>query len=42
MGRYENTRNFAYNKAVLPRTMVSKIAVDSVTAKVNPLAGMPD
>lgn len=42
MARYEETRDFLYNKSVLPKTLIAKISVNSITAKVNPLAGEPD
>ena len=42
MGRYEETRNFDYNKNALPRTAVVRLAVTEITAKVNPINGNAD
>ncbi len=35
MERYEETRNFEYNKAVINRTAVAKLTVLEITAKAN-------
>ena len=35
MGRYPQTRDFAYNKGVLPNTAVYKLTVQEITAKAN-------
>lgn len=37
MNRYEQTRNFEYNRATVQRTAVAVLTVTSLTAKVNPL-----
>ena len=42
MARYEETRNFDYNKKAVQATMVAKLSVTSLTAKVNPLKGGAD
>lgn len=36
MARYEATRNFAYQKAAMPKTAVAKLTVIEMTAKENP------
>ena len=42
MNRDERTRNFEYNKAVVPRTAVIKLTVTEYTGKVNPIGGNAD
>ncbi len=42
MARYEQTRNFDYNRAALPRTAVVRLTVTEITAKANPLNGTAD
>lgn len=42
MNRYEETRNFDYNKKVVARTAVAKLTVQELTAKVNPISGGAD
>ena len=42
MNRDEKTRNFEYNKAVVPRTAVIKLTVTEYTGKVNPIGGNAD
>jgi len=42
MNRDERTRNFEYNKAVVPRTAVMKLTVTEYTGKVNPIGGNAD
>lgn len=42
MARYDETRNFEYNKAAVPRTAIAKLTVIEMTAKVNPLRGGAD
>ena len=42
MARYEETRNFAYNRDVVPRTAVVKLNVIEITAKSNPISGGAD
>lgn len=42
MARYEETRNFEYNKNVVARTAVAKLTVTELTAKVNPVRGGAD
>lgn len=37
MNRYEETRNFVYDKAMVPRTAVFKLDVIEISAKSNPL-----
>ncbi len=37
MARYEETKNFEYNKAAIQRTAVGKITVIEMTAKENPI-----
>ena len=42
MNRYEQTRNFDYNRAAVGRTAVAKLTVLELTAKVNPIRGSAD
>ncbi|MBR1918285.1 MAG: pyridoxamine 5'-phosphate oxidase family protein [Spirochaetales bacterium] len=42
LGRYEETRGFDYNRAVLPRTAVFRLDVIDMTGKANPVKGGPD
>lgn len=42
MNRYEETRNFEYNRAVVVRTAVVRLKVTEITAKANPLSGGAD
>lgn len=42
MARYEETRNFEYNKAVVKNTAIIRLTVTEMTAKHNPVAGGPD
>lgn len=42
MDRNEKTRNFEYNKAVVPRTAVVKLTVTEYTGKANPMGGNAD
>ncbi|MBR1749336.1 MAG: pyridoxamine 5'-phosphate oxidase family protein [Ruminococcus sp.] len=42
MARSELTKGFDYNKAVLARTMVARLDVTELTAKVNPINGNAD
>lgn len=42
MDRDERTRNFEYNKNVVPRTAVAKLTVTDITGKINPIGGSED
>lgn len=42
MNRDERTRNFEYNKAVVPRTAVMKLTVTEYSGKINPIGGSAD
>lgn len=42
MDRYDETRDFQYNKSAVSRTAVAKLTVTHITAKVNPLIGGAD
>ncbi len=42
MNRYDETRNFEYNKSVVRRTAVAELTVLSWTAKINPIKGGAD
>ncbi len=42
MNRYEETRNFDYNRKMVAVTMVAKLTVIDLTAKVNPVGGGVD
>ncbi|MCD7840520.1 MAG: pyridoxamine 5'-phosphate oxidase family protein [Erysipelotrichaceae bacterium] len=42
LNRYDSTRNFDYNKNALPRTMIAKLIVIDITAKMNPISGNAD
>ncbi len=42
MNRYEETKKFDYNKKMLGVTMVAKLTVTDMTAKVNPVGGGAD
>lgn len=42
MNRDERTRDFDYNKALIPRTAVIKLTVTEYTGKANPIGGNPD
>ncbi len=42
MARYEETRNFDYNRDVVKRTAVGKLTVLEITAKANPVRGGAD
>lgn len=42
MARYEATRDFEYNKAVVSHTAVARLEVTELTAKVNPVKGGAD
>lgn len=37
MGRYPETRNFDYNRSMVPHTAVAKLTVLELTAKANPI-----
>lgn len=38
MARYEETRNFDYNKSSVNKTAIAKLTVTEMTAKVNPVS----
>ena len=42
LNRYDQTRNFGYNRAALDRTAVARLTVTELTAKVNPVCGGTD
>lgn len=42
MGRHEETRDFAYNKAKVPYTMVARLNVTDYSCKINGVKGGPD
>ena len=42
MNRYEETRNFDYNRKMVAVTAVAKLTVIDLTAKVNPVSGGAD
>lgn len=42
MARYDETKNFEYNKAAVNRTAVAKLTVIAMSAKVNPVRGGAD
>lgn len=42
MARYEETKNFDYNKSTVERTAVAKLEVIELSAKVNPIRGEAD
>lgn len=42
MNRYEETRNFDYNRKMVEVTAVAKLTVTHLTAKVNPIGGGAD
>ncbi len=42
LNRYASTCHFDYNKNALPRTMIAKLTVIDITAKMNPIAGNSD
>ena len=42
MARYEETKNFDYNKDAVSRTAVVKLTVTEISAKVNPVRGGAD
>ena len=42
MNRYEETRNFDYNRKTVAVTAVAKLTVIDLTAKVNPVGGAAD
>ena len=42
MNRYEETRNFDYNRKMVAVTMVAKLTAIDLTAKVNPVGGGAD
>ena len=42
MNRYDETRNFEYNKSVVRRTAIAELTVLSWTAKINPIKGGAD
>lgn len=42
MNRDESTRDFEYNRAVVPRTAVAKLTVTEFTGKMNPIGGNAD
>ena len=42
MNRYEETRNFDYNRKMVAVTMVAKLTVTDLTAKVNPIGSGTD
>ena len=42
MARYEETRNFKYNEATVPHTMIARLDVIELTAKGNKPASGPD
>ena len=37
MARYEETRNFKYNSNCINNTMIAKLTVTEITAKINPI-----
>ncbi|MCQ2499510.1 MAG: pyridoxamine 5'-phosphate oxidase family protein [Lachnospiraceae bacterium] len=42
MARYDETRNFDYDRETVKRTAVAKLTVIEISAKVNPLSGGAD
>ncbi len=42
LNRYPSTRHFDYNKNSLPMTMIAKLTVIDITAKINPISGNAD
>jgi len=42
MARYEGTRNFEYNKNVVPATAIAKLTVIDIVGKINPIGGGAD
>ncbi len=42
MNRYDETRNFDYNKSAVSRTAVARLTVLDWTAKINPIKGGAD
>lgn len=42
MDRDERTRDFEYNKNVVPRTLIAKLTVLEYTGKLNPIGGNAD
>lgn len=42
MARYEETKNFDYNRDTVKRTAVAKLTVKEISAKVNPIRGGAD
>lgn len=42
MARYEETRNFNYNKSYMNNTAIAKLTVTEITAKVNPVRNVSD
>lgn len=42
MDRDERTRDFEYNKDVVPRTLIAKLTVLEYTGKINPIGGNAD
>ena len=42
MARHEETKNFEYNKSMVPYTAVAKLKVEELTAKANPVNGKAD
>ncbi|MBE6876169.1 MAG: pyridoxamine 5'-phosphate oxidase family protein [Ruminococcus sp.] len=42
MNRYDETRNFEYNKSVVKHTAVAELTVIDWTAKINPIKGGAD
>ena len=42
MARYEETRNFDYNRDTVSRTAVARLTVLEISAKANPLSGGAD
>ena len=42
LARYDETKNFDYNKNTVARTAVAKLTVTQITGKLNPVGGNPD
>lgn len=42
MARYEETRNFDYNKSCMNNTAIAKLTITEITAKVNPVRNVPN
>ncbi|MCD7809931.1 MAG: hypothetical protein LUH02_11365 [Erysipelotrichaceae bacterium] len=42
LNRYPSTRHIDYNKTSPPMTMIAKLTVNTITAKMNPMPGNVD